>query len=419
MGQRVALASDRGRGNSRKNNPAQSLRLRVDVPLLGTITTLLALGLLMVFSASWDVSLYLYGSNSGVFTRQLMWLGIGTVIMAALVFINYHLLAKFVVPAMVVVVVLLVGVLIIGEVRLGSARTVSEGSIQPSELAKLVTILYLAVWLFAKKERLHDFSLGLLPLAMILGVVGGLIMRQPDLSATLTIFILGGILFFLAGGDLKQIIFVVVVAVLVGWVVVWFNPTGNERMGTYIPGLKDPLDASYHVRRSLGAFVNGGWWGTGISAGTVKLNNLPLPHSDSIFAVVGEELGVWGSVLMVILYGILLWRGLVIARNAPDELGRLLAAGLSFWLVMEAFFNMSGMLGLLPFAGNALPFVSAGGSSLIVSMVAIGILLNISRLSVEKRANEERRNFSEIVGLRRGNRRGRVSRSRRARTAGK
>ena len=207
MGQRVALASDRTRRYTRKKNAAQSLRLKVDVPLLGIIATLLALGLLMVFSASWDVSLYLYGSNSGIFTRQLMWLGIGTVIMAGLVFINYHWLAKFAVPAMAVVVVTLIAVLLIGEVRFGSARTVSEGSIQPSELAKLVMILYLAVWLFAKKERLHDVSLGLIPLGLILGAVGGLIMRQPDLSAALTIFILGGILFFLAGGDIKQIIF--------------------------------------------------------------------------------------------------------------------------------------------------------------------------------------------------------------------
>jgi cell division protein FtsW len=149
------------------------------------------------------------------------------------------------------------------------------------------------------------------------------------------------------------------------------------------------------------------------------LNDFPLPHSDTIFAVVGEELGVWGATLIVVLFGILLWRGLVIARNAPDDLGRLLAAGLSFWLVMEAFFNMSGILGLLPFAGNALPFISSGGSSLIVSMIAIGILLNISRLSVEKRAKEERRTFGEIVSLRRWNRRGRVSRTRRTRTTGK
>jgi len=419
MGQQFAIAPNQTRRYTRTKNAAQALRLRVDVPLLGTVITLLAFGLLMVFSASWDVSLKLYESHYGIFTRQVRWLVLGSGIMAVLVFINYKWISRFVVPAMGVAIALLLAVLVFGEGRFGSIRTLFEGSIQPSELAKLVTILYLAVWLHAKKERLHDVSLGLVPLGLILGIVGGLIMRQPDLSAALTIFILGGMLFFLAGGDIKQIIFLVVIAVFVGWVMVWFNPTGSERMGTYIPGLEDPLNASYHVRRSLGAFVNGGWLGTGISNGTVKLNHLPLPHSDSIFAVVGEELGVWGSTLTVILYSMILWRGLVIARNAPDNLGRLLAAGLSFWLVMEAFFNMSGMLGLLPFAGNALPFVSAGGSSLIVSMVAIGILLNISRLSVEERAKEERRNFSEIVGLRRGNRRGRVSRTRRARTAGK
>jgi cell division protein FtsW len=419
MGQRIAVASNRTQTYARKKGAQSALRLRLDVPLLATLVTLLAVGILMVFSASWDVSLYLYGSPKGVFTRQLMWLGVGAAIMTVLVFVNYQWLTRFVVLAMAGVVVLLLGVLIIGEVRLGSTRTVSQGSIQPSELAKLVTILYLAVWLFAKRERLHDVSLGLIPLGLILGFVGGLILRQPDLSAALTIFILGGMLFFLAGGDLKQIIFLVVIAVLVGWVVVWFNPTGSARMETFLPGLKDPLSASYHVRRSLGAFANGGWFGTGISEGTVKLNNLPLPHSDTIFAVVGEELGVWGATLLVLLYGTLLWRGLVIARNAPDDLGRLLAAGLSFWLVMEAFFNMAGILGLLPFAGNALPFVSAGGSSLVVSMMAIGILLNISRLSVEKRSEEERRTFGEIIGLRRRNRRGRVSRSRRARTAHK
>jgi cell division protein FtsW len=417
MGQRVAVAPKRTQRYADTKNAGQALRLRIDVPLLGAIVTLLAFGILMVFSASWDVSLYLYDSHFGVFTRQLLWLGVGSIMMAALIFIDYRWIARLVVPAMGVTIAMLVAVLVINEVRLGSARTVNEGSVQPSELAKLVTVLYLAVWLFAKKERLHDVWLGLVPLGLILGLLGGLILRQPDLSAALTIFILGGMLFFLAGGDIKQIIILVVIAVLVGWIIVWFNPTGNERMETYLPGLRDPLDASYHVRRSLGAFVNGGWLGTGISNGTVKLNNLPLPHSDSIFAVVGEELGVWGATLMVILFGIILWRGLAIARNAPDGLGRLLAAGLSFWLVMEAFLNMGGILGLLPFAGNALPFVSAGGSSLVVSMMAIGILLNISRFSEEKREREERRTFSEVVGLRRWYRRGRVSRSRRHRTA--
>ncbi|HIE56615.1 MAG TPA: hypothetical protein EYP88_00075, partial [Anaerolineales bacterium] len=174
-----------------------------------------------------------------------------------------------------------------------------------------------------------------------------------------------------------------------------------------------------HVQRAMGAFVNGGWLGTGINNGTVKLVSLPLPHNDSIYAVIGEELGVWGASLMVVLYSLLLWRVLVIAHNAPDDLGRLLAAGLGFWLTLEAFFNMGGLLGLLPFAGNALPFVSAGGSNLLVSLSVVGLLLNISRHSIEKRVSEERRAFSEIISLRRWNGRRRVSRARRTRSSGR
>ena len=417
MGQQVAVAPRTTRKPARKKDAQRSLRLKVDVPMLVGVISVLAIGILVVFTASWDFSWKIYGSYTYIFTRQLLWLALGLAVAGVLIFVDYRWLARFVVPMLVVTGVLLVSVLMVSEERHGAIRTILDGSIQPSELAKLVIILYVSVWLASNQLRLHDVSLGLIPLGLILGGVGGLILRQPDLSAALTIFILGGMLFFLAGGETKQIIFLVVIAMLAGWVIVWFNPTGSERMGTYIPALQDPLAASYHVRRSIGAFVSGGWLGAGITQGTVKLNDLPLPHNDSIYAVIGEEFGVWGAALMVLVYVFLLWRGLVIAKNAPDDLGRLLAGGLSFWLAMEAFFNMAGMLSLLPFAGNALPFVSAGGSSMLVSMAAVGILLNISRLSAEKQEQEERRTFSEIVGLRRWDRRGRVSRTRRTRSA--
>ena len=377
MGQRVGIESNRTRQYVRSKNAAQALRLRIDVPLLGAIITLLGFGILMVFSASWDVSLYLYGSHSGVFVRQLMWLGIGIIVMSVLIFFNYRWIAKFVVPAMVLTIVLLIALLLLGDARLGSVRTVREGSIQPSELAKLVTILYLAVWLFAKKERLHDIWLGLVPLGLILGIVGGLILNQPDLSAALTIFGLGGMLFFLAGGDIKQIFILVVIAVLVGWFLVWVNPTGSERMGTYLPGLRDPLDASYHVRRSLGAFVNGGWLGTGISNGTVKLNDLPLPHSDSIFAVIGEELGFLGVLSILALYAVVLWRGVRISLNCQDTFGMLMASGITFAMTLQVSVNLGVALGLLPTKGLTLPFLSYGGTSLILNMACIGMLMNI------------------------------------------
>jgi cell division protein FtsW len=241
-----------------------------------------------------------------------------------------------------------------------------------------------------------------------------LIFIQPDLSAVITIFMMGGIMFFLAGGDLKQIGFLILLALLFGWVIVALNSTGSDRVSSYLAGLRDPFQASYHVRRSLEAFVKGGWFGAGIGNSETKLTGLPVPPTDSIFAVIGEETGVLGAIVLVILYSVLLWRGLGIARRAPDGLGTLLAAGLSIWLAMEAMINMAVMVGLLPFAGNALPFISAGGSNLMVSCIAIGILLNISRLSV-KTKEEEAKGLGAVVDLRRWDRRRRVSRPRRAR----
>jgi cell division protein FtsW len=270
-------------------------------------------------------------------------------------------------------------------------------------------VIYLAVWLFSRRDQLKDISFGLIPLAGIMGILGGLIIVQPDLSAVVTICVIGGILFFLAGGDLRQIIILIVVATLVGLVVVQVNPTGSERISGFLPGLKDPTQAPYHVRRSLEAFVHGGWFGVGIGRAETKLTGLPVPPTDSIFAVVGEETGIFGVAVMVGLYVLFLWRGLDIARRAPDALGSLLAAGLTIWIVTEAFVNMAVMVNLLPIAGNALPFISAGGSNLLVSLSAVGILMNIARQSTQNQENEER-TFSAVVDLRRRDRRRGVSR---------
>jgi cell division protein FtsW len=401
-----------------KSSTRRTVHLKIDVILLVVTITLGIIGLLMVYSASWDYSFVNFGSPSQIFQRQVLWFFLGSAIAGALIFIDYRHFRKIAVPMMLATIALLVIVLFISDLRNNAVRTLIRGSIQPSELAKLVIIIYLAVWLFSKRDQLGDVSFGLIPLGGILGVVGGLIFLQPDLSAVITILALGGIMFFLAGGDLRQIGFLVLLALLFGWLVVAISPTGSARVTSYLAGLRNPLEGSYHVQRSIEAFVKGGWIGVGIGNSETKLTGLPVPPTDSIFAVIGEETGVIGAVIMVVLYCILLWRGLSIARRAPDGLGTLLAAGLTIWLVMEALINMAVMVGLLPFAGNALPFISAGGSNLVVSLMAVGILLNISRLSVETR-EEEAKTFSAVVSLRRWDRRRRVSRSRRAqRSAG-
>ena len=387
----------------------------LDIPLLLIVVALVVFGLVMLYSASWDFSLGAYDNPMQMFSRQVLWLGIGIVGAAFLARFDYHRWRRLVLLAMALTIVLLIGVLLLSEIRFNAKRAFIDGSVQPSELAKLVSILYLAVWLFSKRQSLQHIQLGLIPLGMILGIIGGLIYLQPDLSAAGTVLILGGVLFFLAGGDLKQITLLMIVAVIGGWMVVRVSPTGAERVGDFINGIKDPTQASYHVRRSFEAIVNGGLFGTGIGRGETKMLGLPVPPTDSIFAVVAEELGLVGSVVLIGMYSALVWRGMVIARRAPDMLGTLLASGMALWIGLEALINMTVMVGLMPFAGNALPFISAGGSNLVVTLAAIGILLNVSSQSgVATEDGNEWRSFGAVVDLRWRNRRRRISRSRRS-----
>jgi cell division protein FtsW len=399
---------DTGIDQATRRNKVQ---LKIDVPLLLIVIAFLIIGLVMVYSASYDYSNLFYGNPGTIFYRQLIWMAIGLVIAVVLTFFDYHRWRKYAVLAMGLTIFALMAVLIVNEVRNGAVRTLFGGSIQPSELAKLVIIIYLAVWLSAKQERLGEIGFGLFPLAMILGLFGGLIVIQPDFSAVATIFILGGLLFFLAGGDLKQIGILFAIALVIGWVIIQLSPTGATRIDYFITGLMDPTEGSYHVRRSLEAIIKGGWFGVGIGNAETKLTGLPVPPTDSIFAVVGEETGVFGSTILVVLFALLLWRGFVIARSAHDQLGMLLAAGLTLWISIEAFINMAVMVNLMPFAGNALPLISAGGSNLIVTLAAVGILFNISRLS-ESRKAEEGKLINAVVDLRRRDRRRRVSGSR-------
>ncbi|MBL8100728.1 MAG: FtsW/RodA/SpoVE family cell cycle protein [Anaerolineales bacterium] len=393
-----------------------------DMPLLVVLIALVVFGLVMLYSASWDFSRAAYdGDAMYMFNRQLMWLGLGSAIALFLAFFDYHHWRRLAVPVMVFTILMLITVLLMSEIRFNAKRAIFAGSVQPSELAKLVSIMYLAVWLYAKRDLLQDISLGLIPLGVILGIVGGLIYQQPDLSAAGTVLMLGGLLFFLAGGDLKQIGVLLLIATVAAWVVASISLTGQERVADFVAGIKDPLQASYHVRRSFEAIVNGGWFGVGIGKSLSKVTGLPVPPTDSIFAVVVEELGWFGAVALITLYGLLVWRGFVIARRAPDMLGTLLASGLVLWVGMEALINMTVMVGLLPFAGNALPFISSGGSNLVTTLAALGILFNISRQAslATNTSDDEWRTYSAVTHLRWWNGRRGVPRAVRLRSAKK
>ena len=402
----------------RKRKP---LYLGLDVPMFFTVVTLLAFGLLMLYSASWQYSVSIMGEKpSYMLERQARFLLLGGSIAAFTFYFDYHRIKKFVVPMMLVTLVLLLMVIFyVEEVRLGAKRGLFSGSIQPSELAKLVIIIYLAFWLHSKQDTIKKWQFGMLPMGIILGISSALIFIQPDLSAAVTIFIIGGTMFFLGGGEIRQIIPALLVTLVVGVIILKFYQTGQERIATYIAGLEDPSTASYHLIRSFEAIVRGGTFGVGIGRANTKFTGLPVAPTDSIFAVIAEETGLLGASFVIILFLIFLWRGLTIARNAPDLLGQLLAAGISIWIFMEAFINMSVLVNLLPFAGNALPFFSYGGSNLTVVLIGVGIILNVGRITAIQNNEEEGRPLNAVVNLRRDDGWRSVSRNGRSSNAGR
>ena len=418
MGMGTYVRNSRGQNSPQPDaarSPVKTQRptwVGMDIPLLLIVIILAVFGIVMVYSASADFSFQNTGSETAVFLRQLLWLVLGSGVMVFLTIMDYHWLRKLAFPLMIVTLALLVLVQIIQDERYGAVRSLFSGSVQPSELAKLALIIYLSIWVYNRSDQIRQIRLWILPMGVILGVLGALIMMQPDLSAVITIAILGSIMIFLAGGGIKQLLVVLTLGILVGYIIIISGvfPTGTSRWLEFVRGLGDPSEYSLHVRLALQAFVRGGWFGVGIGMSMLKLLGLPFPHTDSIFAVVGEELGVAGASILIGMFLFLLWRGLRIARNSQDKLGALLASGLSVWLVTEAFINMLVMVGLMPFAGNALPFISAGGSSLIMTMAGVGIMLNISRQTVKQKSVEERSSHA-VVDLRRRDRRGRVSRT--------
>lgn len=386
--------ANRSSARAPRTRAKKSVSLGIDVPLLLATFTLVIFGLLMVFSASTDFSYRVYGSNTYMFAQQVKWLCLGVVVAYVASKVDYHYWRRLALLAMFVILTGLVAVFIVNEVRYGAARTLNKGSFMPSEAAKLVTVIYLSVWLYSKRNLIREIQFGLVPLGGIIGIVTGLILAQPDISAAATVIFLGGVLFFLAGADLKQIFILLIIAMMLGWGIVQIQPTAKERVGDYFAGIKDPTQAHPHVRRAIESVVEGGVFGVGIGEADTKLVSLPFPPTDSIFAVVAEETGLLGTTLLISLFCIVIWRGVHISRNAPDNLGYLLAAGITFWIGVEAFINMAMMVGLLPVAGNALPFISAGGSNLVVTLTSIGILMNISRLSKMQDYYKERTGYA-------------------------
>lgn len=363
-----------------------------DFVLFLTVLVLLSIGLVMVFSAS----AYFAGDPEGPFNdpfhffkRQLFGALLGIVAMFVMVNYDYWRLKRWVGPMLVVAFVLLLLVLIpgVGMELLGARRWINLGffSFQPSELVKICIITFTAYGLARKREQVQYFVPGLLPFIMVAGAAAGLILLQPDLGTAATIVGTVFIMFFAAGARISHLAVMGGIAVLLVAAAIKLEPYRMQRFMAFLDPEADPTGAGWNILNSLMSLASGGFLGTGLGQGRhSKFLFLPERHTDFIFAAIGEELGFIGGFLVIMLFIILVWRGFKIAITCPDAFGSLLAAGLVSGIALQALVNIGVVTGTLPVTGITLPFVSFGSTSLIFSMMGVGIILNISKYSTPR-----------------------------------
>lgn len=380
-------------GKPRTAERRRSLIGALDPYMVVVVTALLGIGAMMVYSATFDWSYQSFDSETFIFFRHLRNMGIGAVGLVLLAIIDYRVWRRFAVWMLLVTIGLLVAVWLFGDDTFGARRALIQGSFQPGEAAELVIVIYMAAWLSSRRAKIRSITYGLIPFALLVGIVGGLVMLQPDLSTAGIIFITSGIMFFLAGADPKQLLIAGVLAAIAGYFVIQLGllPSyAGDRWSTYVSGAGDLTQANYHVQQAVIAFLNGGWTGVGLGNGRQKFGFLPAPHTDSIFAVIGEELGIIGAGFVVLLYVVLVVRGFQTVRRSTDPFGALLAAGLTIWIAVKALLNIAVMTAVVPSTGTPLPFISYGGSSLVVLMAGTGLLLSVGRVTMRQQQTPER-----------------------------
>ena len=359
-----------------------------DLALLSVVFALLAIGLAMVYSASGIRALDALDDPRYYLVQQSAWVAIGLLAMLIVARIDYHRYRRLALPALVVAVVLLVIVLVPGVgTRVGGAsrwlRISSFAGLQPAELAKLAVIVYLAFWLAAKRALVGRWAVSL-PFMGIITLVAGLVILEPDLGTAIVVIAIALAMYFVAGarvvefGALAGLTIVAVAAVAV------VQPYRVQRLVTFLDPWSDPQRSGFQTIQAIYGLALGGPLGEGLGAGKEKFGFLPAPYTDSIFAVLGDELGLLGTLTVVVLFLVIAFKGIRIALSAPDDQGALLATGITVWIAFQAWVNMAVVAALVPLTGITLPFISYGGSSICVGLVAVGILLNVGRQAVDR-----------------------------------
>jgi cell division protein FtsW len=363
------------RRSARSGNPV--------VLLIAGIASLVLLGLIMILSASSVSSFATYGSSFLFFKKQLLWAVIGIVGFICFSRLDYRKLRGVGYVAYVVAVGLLLAVLIpgLGVTVGGSSRWISMGplSFQPSEIAKLALILFAADVFSRKQEKAFDsFAHTALPLIPALGVLTILVLLQPDLGTTLVLGCIGIGVLFVAGAPLRYVSPIVVVGTLLTAVAAMAEPYRRARIFAFLNPWADPFNTGYQTIQSLIALGSGGWFGVGLGASRQKWSYIPNAHTDFIYAILGEETGLLGTLVVLGLFAFLAYMGVRTARKAPDRFGMIIAAGITIWVTLQALINIGAVTAALPVTGVPLPLVSFGGTSLVILLVAMGILTNIA-----------------------------------------
>lgn len=352
-----------------------------DVHMLLAVLFVVGIGIVMVYSASSALALKKYGSDFYFLKKQALYSLLGIVALVACTHIPYRIYRVLAYPGLLVALGLMLAVLFsdMGMTAGGSSRWLRLGPVtfQPAELARIALVMYLAYSLSKKQDTIRVFSIGFFPHVVVLGVFAVLLLLQPDFGSVVIFTALTWLMMFVGGVRLRHLLSVFIVLIPMGYFLMVNAAYRLKRWVSFLDPWQFPDGEGYQIIHSLMAFGTGGIWGTGIGKGYQKLFYLPEPHTDFVFAVIGEELGFLGVMVIVGLYGLILWRGTLIACRCKDRFGMLLATGLTFAVGLYVSINMGVTLGLLPTKGLTLPFLSFGGTSLLLNMACIGILMNI------------------------------------------
>ena len=353
-----------------------------DLVLVVVVLALTLLGITMVYSASGIKALDALDDPRYFLGWQSLWAGLGLVGMLAATRIDYHRYRALALPLLVLAIALLGAVLLpgVGTSVNGAARWLRAGPVglQPAEFAKLALILYLAAWLGARRDRITAPGI-MLGMLVITTVFTALVFIEPDLGTAIVVGVVALVMYFAAGARLRVFAALGSLAVVVTLAGALTSVYRLQRITTFLDPWSDPRDKGYQAIQSLYGLALGGLFGEGLGAGREKFGYLPFPYTDSIFAILGDELGLAGTLAVIVLFLVLGYRGVRIALRAPDPMGALIATGITTWLVFQAWVNMAVVASLVPMTGITLPFISYGGSSLCVGLIAVGILLNVGR----------------------------------------